>query len=145
MFQLWTIGSEQANECATQLTSFSSMLNKRFTDPRISVFSNYQSGDEVWLSTGHLLCLRQSCKKRSLCSIGPFTIQRQINDVISALTFPLIPHSPSISRGPSETLCHRCCQSWDASANHLYTKLGRFRLGTFEKFGTLIKNVTLQK
>ncbi len=61
--------------------------HKDVADTRRSPTPVYRPGDKVWLSTRDL-CLRLPCKKLSPRYIGPFTIQRQINEVTYRLTLP---------------------------------------------------------
>ena len=69
--------------------------HKSQADARRSATPLYQPGQKVWLSTRDIR-LRQPCRKLSPKYIGPFAIQRQINDVTYRLSLP--PHyriSPS--------------------------------------------------
>ncbi len=64
--------------------------HKIFADARRAATPRYQPGDLVWLPTRDL-CLRLPSKKLSLlfpCFIGPFPIQRQINEVTYLLQLP---------------------------------------------------------
>ncbi len=83
--------------------------HKSFADARQSHAPVYHPGDQVWLSTRDLR-LRLPCRKLSPRYIGPFTIERQINEVTFLLQLParyrihpafhislLKPFSPSVS------------------------------------------------
>ncbi len=61
--------------------------HKDVADTRRSPTPVYRPGDKVWLSTRDLR-LHLPCKKLSPRYIGPFTIQRQINEVTYRLTLP---------------------------------------------------------
>uniref|UniRef100_A0A673KKY3 Chromo domain-containing protein n=1 Tax=Sinocyclocheilus rhinocerous TaxID=307959 RepID=A0A673KKY3_9TELE len=61
--------------------------HKAFADARRTSTPTYQPGQKVWLSTRDLR-LRLPCKKRSPHYIGPFPIQRQINEVTYLLQLP---------------------------------------------------------
>uniref|UniRef100_A0A671LNT8 Integrase catalytic domain-containing protein n=1 Tax=Sinocyclocheilus anshuiensis TaxID=1608454 RepID=A0A671LNT8_9TELE len=87
--------------------------HKAFADARRTSTPTYHPGEKVWLSTRDLR-LRLPCKKLSPRYIGPFPIQRQINEVTYELQLPpryrihptfhvslLKPHSPS-APGPTE-------------------------------------------
>uniref|UniRef100_A0A672LK54 Chromo domain-containing protein n=1 Tax=Sinocyclocheilus grahami TaxID=75366 RepID=A0A672LK54_SINGR len=87
--------------------------HKAFADARRTSTPTYHPGEQVWLSTRDLR-LRLPCKKLSPRYIGPFPIQRQINEVTYELRLPpryrihttfhvslLKPHSPS-APGPTE-------------------------------------------
>lgn len=69
--------------------------HKTFADARRSSTPIYQPGERVWISTWDLH-LRLPCKRLSPSYIGPFKIQRQINDVTYELS-PLKPFSPTRS------------------------------------------------
>ncbi len=61
--------------------------HKFFADVRQSDPPPFQPGDRVWLSTRDLR-LRLPCKKLSPHYIGPFPIQRQVNEVTYQLQLP---------------------------------------------------------
>ncbi len=61
--------------------------HKDFADARHAPTPFYHPGDRVWLSTRDLR-LRLPCKKLSPRYIGPFPIQRQINEVTYQLQLP---------------------------------------------------------
>ncbi len=70
--------------------------HKDFADVQRAPTPLYHPGDRVWLSTRDIR-LRLPCKKLSPRYIGPFKIQRQINEVTYRLQLPpcivSIPHS----------------------------------------------------
>ncbi len=80
----------RVSECGTRLMS---TYSRQCVDIRTSPTPDvppplvYRPGDKVWLSTRYLR-LRLPCKKLSPRYIGPFTIQRQINEVTYRLTLP---------------------------------------------------------
>ncbi len=61
--------------------------HKSFADARHAPAPVYHPGDQVWLSTWDLR-LRLPCRKLSPRYIGPFPIQRQINEVTYQLQLP---------------------------------------------------------
>ncbi len=61
--------------------------HKDFADVRRAPTPLYHPGDRVWLSTRDIW-LRLPCKKLSPSYIGPFKIQRQINEVTYRLQLP---------------------------------------------------------
>ncbi len=61
--------------------------HKDFADVQRAPTPLYHPGDRVWLSTRDIR-LRLPCKKLSLHYIGPFKIQRQINEVTYRLQLP---------------------------------------------------------
>ncbi len=89
--------------------------HKRQADTRKTPTPHYQPGQKLWLSTRDI-CLRLPCGKLSPRYIGPFTVQRQLNEVTYRLTLPphyrilpsfhvshLKPHSEHLLSSPTES------------------------------------------
>ncbi len=89
--------------------------HKRQADTRRTPTPRYQPGQKVWLSTQYIR-LRLPCRKLSPWYIGPFTVQRQLNEVTYRLNLPphycispsfhvslLKPHSEPLLTSPTES------------------------------------------
>lgn len=82
----WNIDKESVG-LSSHPPSTAVQRHKSFADARRAPTPNYHPGDQVWLSTRDLR-LRLPCRKLSPRYIGPFTIQRQINEVTYQLQLP---------------------------------------------------------
>ncbi len=78
-FQLWDSAHIRFQQAVRR--------HKSFADARRAPAPVYHPGDQVWLSTRDLR-LRLPCRKLSPRYIGPFPIQRQINEVTYQLQLP---------------------------------------------------------
>ncbi len=76
----WFRASERVSDSAHVHLQRAVRRHKIFADARRSNPPCFQPGDQVWLSTRDLRLLLP-CKKLSPRHIGPFPIQRKINDV----------------------------------------------------------------
>ncbi len=83
----WFRASERVWDSAHIQLQQAVRRHKSFADARRSHAPAYPPGDRVWLSTRHLR-LRLPCRKLSPRYIGPFTIERQINEVTFLLQLP---------------------------------------------------------
>ncbi len=83
----WFRASERVWDSAHIHLQRAVWTHKDFADVRHAPTPLYHPGDRVWLSTRDIR-LRLPCKKLSPRYIGPFKIQRQINEITYQLQLP---------------------------------------------------------